>query len=236
MRTSAGRVIGLLILAINRDRFARCQLDCALRGGVSCHILKTSTSIQEAKGFECRAAKNELLRYSQRTSTMRPIIALLLSWAVYLGIGATGSSAEPMLLDAVLSTKADISLAFKDDSRHFVTLLRREGSATGNGVFNDAKVVEYGLHDVTLGENAKASGYIEAVTTGGDIAYFRWRLRAQFVAGPDGKAKPINSGYWELSGGTGHFAKMRGVGTMLIEFLNKTERRYLLEGDISPSP
>jgi hypothetical protein len=141
-----------------------------------------------------------------------------------------------MVLDAVLSTKADISLAFKDDSRHFVTLLRREGSATGNGVFKDAQVVEYGMHDVTRGDSAKASGYIEATTTGGDVAYFWWRLRAHFVAGPDGKAKPINNGYWELTGGTGQFAAMRGVGTMLIEFLNKTERRYILEGDISPAP
>ncbi len=167
---------------------------------------------------------------------MRPLIATLLSLALYLGIGATGASAEPVVLDAVLSTKADISLAFKDDSRHFVTLLRRDGSATGDGVFKDAQVVEYGMHDVTVGDSAKASGYIEATTSGGDVAYFRWRLRAHFVAGPDGKPKPINNGYWELAGGTGQFAGMRGVGTMLIEFPSKTERRYLLEGDISPSP
>ena len=62
---------------------------------------------------------------------------------------------------------------------------------------------EFGMHDVTRGEDAKASGYIEATTTAGDIAYFRWRLRASFVSGPGGKVKPINSGYWELSGGTG---------------------------------
>lgn len=156
--------------------------------------------------------------------------------ALTLCFGATGAAAEPMVLDAVLSTQQDISLAFKDDSRHIVTLLRREGSAIGNGTFKDAKVVEYGMHDVTLGEGAEASGYIEATTTGGDIAYIRWRLLASFVAGPDGKVKPINSGYWELTGGTGSFATLRGVGTMLIEFLNKTERRYIFEGDLSPAP
>jgi hypothetical protein len=57
-----------------------------------------------------------------------------------------------------------------------------------------------------------------------------------FVAGPDGKAKFIDNGYWELTGGTGQFASMRGVGTMLIEFVSKTDRRYVLEGDISPAP
>jgi hypothetical protein len=167
---------------------------------------------------------------------MRPARATLLGLALVLGIGSAPASAEPMVLDAVLSTQEDISLAFKDDSRHFVVLLRREGSASGDGVFKDAKVVEFGMHDVTRGEDAKASGYIEATTTAGDIAYFRWRLRAFFVSGPDGQVKPINSGYWELSGGTGPFATLRGVGTLLIEFLNKTERRYLLEGDLSPAP
>lgn len=166
---------------------------------------------------------------------MRPIIAIILSLALFLSIGSNEGQAEPMTLDAVVSTTQDISLAFKDDDRHFVTLLLREGSAKGDGVFTNAKVVEYGMHDVTRGDRAKASGYIEATTIEGDIAYFRWRLRAAFVAGPDGKPKLVNSGNWELTGGTGQFATLRGVGTMYIEFLNKTERRYVLEGDLSPA-
>lgn len=165
---------------------------------------------------------------------MRPIQAALLGLALCLG--ATGAAAEPMILDVVLSPKDQISLDFKDDSRHFVILMQREGSADRSGVFKGAKVVEYGMHDVTRGDGGKASGYLEATTTGGDIAYFRWRLRALFVAGPDGKAKVINNGYWELTGGTGQFATMRGVGTMLLEFVSKTDRRFVLEGDISPAP
>lgn len=141
-----------------------------------------------------------------------------------------------MVLDAVLSTTDQISLGFKNDSRHFVTLIQREGSAAGGGVFEGARVVEYGMHDVTSGEGGKASGYLEATTTGGDIAYFEWRLRAFFVAGPDGNARVVNAGHWELFGGTGQFATMRGVGTMLLEFVSKTDRRYVLEGDISPAP
>ncbi len=165
---------------------------------------------------------------------MRPIQAALLGLALCLG--ATGAAAEPMILDVVLSPKDQINLDFKDDNRHFVILMQREGSADGGGVFEGAKVVEYGMHDVTRGDGGKASGYFEATTTGGDIAYFRWRLRALFVAGPDGKAKIINNGYWELTGGTGQFATMRGVGTMLLEFVSKTDRRFVLEGDISPAP
>jgi hypothetical protein len=141
-----------------------------------------------------------------------------------------------MILDVVVSPKDQINLDFKDDNRHFVILMQREGSADGGGVFKGATVLEYGLHDITRGESGKASGYFEATTTGGDIAYFRWRLRAVFVAGPDGKTKVINNGYWELSGGTGQFATLRGVGNMRLEFVSKTERRFVLEGNIAPAP
>ena len=153
-----------------------------------------------------------------------------------LCLGASGAAAEPVTLDAILTTSDSISLGFKDDQRHFLTLILREGSATGRGLFEGAKVVEYGMHDVTNGDSGTASGYLEVTTTGGDIAYFRWSLRAFFVAEPDGKTRLINNGHWELAGGTGQFAAMRGVGTMLIEFVNKTDRRYLLDGDIAPAP
>ena len=165
---------------------------------------------------------------------MRPLQAAFLGLA--LGLGFTAAAAEPMILDAVLSTTDQISLGFKNDSRRFVTLIQREGSAAGGGMFQGAKVVEYGMHDVTSGEGGTANGYLEATTTGGDIAYFEWRLRAFFVAGPDGNTRVINSGYWELTGGTGQFATMRGVGTLRLEFVSKTDRRYVLEGDISPAP
>jgi hypothetical protein len=147
-----------------------------------------------------------------------------------------GAAAETMVLDVVFSPTNTITLDFENDSRHFVTLVQREGTATGDGVFEGAKVSEYGLHDVTLGEEGQANGYVEAVTTGGDVAYFKWRLRAFFVAGPEGKTKVVNTGFWELTGGTGQFANQRGVGTLALEFLSKTERRYLLKGDISPAP
>jgi len=165
---------------------------------------------------------------------MRRISAALLG--SILCLGATGAAAEPMTLDVVLAPKDLIQLDFKDESHHFVLLSQREGNADGSGVFAGAKVAEYGMHDIVGGAGGNALGYLEATTTGGDIAYLKWQLRALFVAGPDGKAKVIDNGHWELAGGTGKFASMRGVGTMRLEFVSKTDRRYVLEGDISPAP
>lgn len=165
---------------------------------------------------------------------MRPIPATLLS--LILCLGATGAQAEPMTLDVVLSPKDEIRLDFKDDGQHFLQLTQREGVAAGGGVFADAQVVEYGMHDVTVGDGGRASGYLEATTPGGDTAYFQWQLRALFVAGPDGETTVIDKGHWELVGGTGQFAEMRGVGSLLLEFVSDTDRRYLLEGDIAPPP
>lgn len=146
------------------------------------------------------------------------------------------AAAEPVTLDVVLTTSKDISLSFKDDERHFVTLLLREGRASGEGIFQGAAVAEYGMHDVVNGGAATARGYIEAVTTEGEAAYFRWQLSAFFVRNDEGKVGVINSGHWELAGGTGRFAGQRGTGALRIEFPSKTERRYILEGEIAPQP
>ena len=160
--------------------------------------------------------------------------------AAFLGatlcLGATTAAAEPMTLDVVLSPKDAIRLDFKDNENHLVLLSHRQGNAEDSGMFAGAKVVEYGMHDVTMGDGGHARGYLEATTSNGDVAYFKWQLRALFVAGPDGDARVIDNGHWELAGGTGKFASMRGVGTLLLEFVSKTDRRYLLEGDISPAP
>jgi len=110
---------------------------------------------------------------------LRPIMLGLV-----LCFGAARAGAEPMTLDVVLTTTEDISLNFQNDKRHFLTLLLREGTAAGNGVFEGATVA--------------------------------------------------NSGLWELAGGTGRFAAQRGTGSLTIGFPSKTERRYVLTGDISP--
>lgn len=158
------------------------------------------------------------------------------SLCLALCLVGSGASAEPVRLDALLTTSESISLGFQNDERRFVTLLKREGTASGDGVFAGAKVVEYGMHDVTGGDAAEAAGYFEVTTEGGDVAYLRWQLRATFVRGANGNPRVVNSGSWEVIGGTGDFAAKRGVGTLRIEFPSKTERRYIFEGDISPEP
>ena len=132
---------------------------------------------------------------------MRFLPATLLGFVLSLSI--PDARAEAVKLDAVLSTSESISLAFKNDDRRFVTLLKREGTASGSGIFKGAQVVQ---------------------------------LRATFVQGPEGKTRVVNAGTWEIIGGTGRFADQRGVGSLRIEFPSKTERRYIFEGDISPSP
>lgn len=162
--------------------------------------------------------------------------AALAGAGLTLCLGASGAAAESMSLDVVLSPKDEIRLHFEHDSRRHFQLTQREGTADGAGPFTGAKVVEYGMHDVVVGDRGIASGYFEVTTTEGDIAYLKWRLRAHFIAGAEDKVKVVNTGYWELIGGIGQFAGMRGVGTLLLQFVSKTERRFLFEGDISPAP
>jgi hypothetical protein len=161
---------------------------------------------------------------------IHPLLVAAPLWLIALGAGA-----EPMKLDAVLSPADEIRLDFEDNKNHFLSLIKRQGEAASGGTFEGAQVVEYGMHDVVGGEGGHATGYLVATTTGGDTAYFKWNLRAQFVKGSEDKTRVINNGHWELAGGTGQFAEKRGVGTLLLEFPSKTERRYVLEGDISPA-
>ncbi len=70
----------------------------------------------------------------------------------------------------------------------------------------------------------------------GAKAYVKWLVRAIFVANPGGKPKLLDYGHWELVGGTGTFAGMKGVGTLQIKPAGKTERRFILQGDLVPAP
>ncbi len=52
---------------------------------------------------------------------------------------------------------------------------------------------------------------------------------------PGGKPKMLGNGHWELVGGTGTFAGMKGVGTLQIKRASKTSRRFILEGELVPA-
>ncbi len=148
------------------------------------------------------------------------------------------AAAEPVSVNVVLSTTESIKMDFADGSKHFVLLVRREGTAEGEGVLNGASVVEYGWHDITPGESGDPLGYMEMTTPSGDIAYLKWHVRGVFMGG-DYKGPPKVHGVWELTSGTGAFAELRGIGSMSIGVVDGPDdprRRFSLTGDIGPTP
>ena len=152
-----------------------------------------------------------------------------------LGTVASTAAAAPVQLEAVLSPTDQIRLDFKDGSDHFVLMVRREGSAEGTGILDGAKVVEHGWHDIQPPHGADPQGYLELTAANGDIAYLKWTVRAVFVKGQE-RPRLLDYGHWELVSGTGRFADMRGVGTVVIKAESPTDRRFILEGEIGKRP
>lgn len=161
-------------------------------------------------------------------------------FAVAIAAGAITASlappvrAEPIKIEAVLAPKEQMRLDFADGSKRFVLLVRREGTAEGTGPLNGAAVNEYGMHDITPGVDGDPRGFLEFTDTAGDKAYVKWQVRAVFVPGAADTPTLLDYGYWELVGGTGTFAGMKGVGTLRIKAASKTDRRFILEGDLVP--
>ncbi len=146
------------------------------------------------------------------------------------------AAAESMSIETVLAPKEQMRLDFEDGSKHFVLLVRREGKAEGSGPLAGAAVTEYGMHDIVPGVAGDPHGYLEFTQANGDKAYIKWLVRAIFVAKSDGKPKMLGYGQWEVAGGTGSFAGMKGVGTLRIKRASKAERRFILQGDLVPAP
>lgn len=117
-------------------------------------------------------------------------------------------------------------------------MVRRDGTADSQGVFDGAAVAEYGWHDIDPPNGGDPLGYLALTTANGDIAYLRWQVRAVFMGG-EMTGPPDVHGTWELVSGTGAFATMRGLGTLQIgpgAGPDRPERRYSLRGDLSPAP
>jgi len=152
----------------------------------------------------------------------------LTAFAVFTG----AAGAETMKIEAVMSPKQQMKLDFADGSKHFVLLVRREGQSAGGGPLAGGSVTEYGMHDIVRGVGGDPRGDLEIKKPSGDIAYIKWTVRAIFVPGPGGKPRLFDNGVWELAGGTGVFAAMKGAGTMHIKPVTKTDRRFILEGEL----
>lgn len=163
----------------------------------------------------------------------RPGTAILAA-GLALALGAAAQAA-PVAVEAVMTPKEQMKFEFGDGSKHFVLAVRREGKAEGEGILAGASVTEFGWHDIRPPVDGDPQGYLEMTDADGDLAVLKWSVRAIFMAG-EGKPALHDNGVWELVSGTGKFEGMRGVGSLVIEPASETDRRFILEGEISDAP
>jgi hypothetical protein len=156
--------------------------------------------------------------------------------AALTGAAAGAANAERVKFDAVVASKGDVSLEFADGSQHVVRLVQREGLTKGEGPLSGATLLEWGMHDLNVATGyADGTGYLVATKSPDDIAYLRFQWRAIMVKGQDGKPMPLLGGQWAVVGATGKLKGLTGLGTMRIEVLEDTNRRWLFEGDLITS-
>ncbi|NMM10291.1 MAG: hypothetical protein HHJ16_08465 [Polaromonas sp.] len=142
--------------------------------------------------------------------------------------------AEPLNVQATMVPKEQIKLDFKDGSGHFVLMVRREGTATGTGLLNEASIVEFGRHDIIPGVSGDPSGYLVATKGEGNVAYIKWTVRAIFLPGKNGKPELNDNGFWEVVSGTGSFKGLKGAGTLHIKSASPTDPIFILDGNLAP--
>lgn len=156
------------------------------------------------------------------------------AFAFTLAFGGAAMAA-PLNVQATMVPKEQIKLDFKDGSGHFVLMVRREGTATGTGLLNEASIVEFGRHDIVPGVSGDPSGYLVATKGEGNVAYIKWTVRAIFLPGKDGKPELNDNGFWEVVSGTGTFKGLKGAGTLHIKSANPTDRIFILDGNLAPA-
>jgi hypothetical protein len=160
-------------------------------------------------------------------------IAKLTLIAAVLAGAASAAQAEPVKIDALVAQKEALRLDFADGSKHFFLLVHREGKSEGQGLLAGATVNEYGAHDIVPGVGGEPRGYLEFTKADGDKAYIKWVIQAIFVPGPDGKPKLLDNGIWQVVSGTGNLSKLKGAGTFHLVATGPTERRFVLEGELT---
>lgn len=156
--------------------------------------------------------------------------------AMFVAFAIAPAMADTIAVEAVMSPKQQMRLDFEGGTKHFVLLVRREGKAEGKGPLAGAAVREFGMHDIVPGVAGDPRGYLEFRAADGSKAYIKWLVRAVFVPVPGGKPKLVDYGHWEVAGGSGKFAGAKGVGTLRIKAVNKTDRRFILQGEFVAAP
>lgn len=163
---------------------------------------------------------------------MKTYLAKISAFALPLIFAASVVHAEPVKFDALVAQKEALKLDFADGSKHFFLLVHREGKSEGAGLLSGATVNEYGAHDIVPGVGGEPRGYLEFTRADGTKAYIKWVIQAIFVPGEDGKPKLLDNGVWQVVGGTGNLAKLKGAGTFHLVATGPTERRFVLEGEL----
>jgi len=148
---------------------------------------------------------------------------------------STATYAADLSVKAVMAPTQVIKMDFNDGSKHFVAMVRREGIAEGSGALAGASVTEYGWHDINPPKDADPHGYLQFKVANGDIANIKWTVRAVFFKGAE-KPRLADYGFWELVSGTGQFEGQTGVGTLTIKPASKTDRTFILDGELGPKP
>ncbi len=150
--------------------------------------------------------------------------------SIVLGIWGR-AAAEPLAIKAVMVPKEQIRYDFPTPDKHFLLMVRREGTATGTAAFDGAQGVEYGVHDITPGVGGNPRGYYIVTQKNGDKAIIGWSVQATFISGPDGKPRLLDNGVWKFIGGSGGFAGIEGAGTMHIKAVSLTDREFSFTGE-----
>ena len=150
---------------------------------------------------------------------------------------SSAASAAPIQLEMVVSPEQQIRLEFADGSKRFVAMLERQGMAEGTGPLAGTSVTEYGIHDIVPGVGGDPNGYLVFSDGPDNIAYVKWRVRAVFIPGDDGKPTLFDNGFWEMAGATGKFAGLQGTGAMKIEGTGTPgQSRFILDGELVEAP
>ncbi len=160
---------------------------------------------------------------------------VLTSLCAALIFSNAGAFADPLRLTATMTPKEQIRLDFKDGTGHFVLMVRREGTASGTGLFDKAHLVEYGRHDIVPGVAGDPSGYLVVTARDEDVAYLKWTVRSIFLPAADGSLELDDNGFWEVVSGTGKFKGLKGAGTMHIKSAGPSDRLFTFEGDLVPA-
>lgn len=159
---------------------------------------------------------------------MKAPIALVVAAAAALAGGT--AVADPVAVEILVKPQEQVKFQFGDGSKHFVLAVRREGTAEGSGAFAGARVTEVGWHDVNPPVSGAPRGYLQLTAENGDVAVLRWRVSAVFVKDEEGMAL-LDHGVWEMVSGTGRFADMHGVGTIVIK-PRGGPTLFILDGEI----